>query len=224
MELMYLLTKLSKTFKKHGYSLYAVGGTTRDFLLYKELNDFDFVTDATPQEMAKFLDNYNDVFSRFGVMLTKVDGVKVEITTLREEKKYTDSRHPSEVLFIKELERDYLRRDFTINALYLDENGKVYDYCEGLKDLESKTIRMIGDITQRIKEDPLRILRALRFSLALGFAIEKELDEFIKNNIYLLGVLNKEKIKQEVRKMENVSFDQARSLLNKYNINLFNLD
>lgn len=224
MELMYLLTKLSKMFKQHGFDLYAVGGTTRDFLLHKELYDFDFATDATPEEMRKILENYNDTFSRFGVMLTKIDGVKVEITTFREEKKYSDSRHPSEVTFIKELAKDYLRRDFTINAIYLDAFGKIYDYSNGLKDLENKTIRMIGNIEQRIKEDPLRILRALRFSLSLDFSLEKELEDYIKNHISLLGVLNKEKVKQEVRKMEKVNFDKTHDLLNKYKINLFNLD
>ena len=224
MELLKLLKKATKLFNSHGFSLYAVGGTVRDFLLEKEITDFDFVTDATPDEMKLFLDNYNDVFARFGVIISKFDDVRVEITTLRKETSYNDYRHPDQITFVKSIAEDYLRRDFTINALYMDYNKKTYDFCGGLEDLNKKTIRVIGDIDKRMKEDPLRMLRAIRFSLILNFTLDTDLDLYIQNNTNLLKKLNIEKVKQEIMKMIKYDENKTIELLNKYNINLFNIN
>ncbi|MCH5171314.1 MAG: CCA tRNA nucleotidyltransferase [Erysipelotrichales bacterium] len=224
MELLELLKKVTKTFNSHGFFLYAVGGTVRDFLLGKEVKDFDFVTDATPEEMESFLENYNNVFKRFGVMICKFDNTRIEITTLRQETSYKDSRHPDKITFVNNISEDYLRRDFTINALYMDYKGKLYDFCNGLEDLNKKTIRVIGDVDKRMKEDPLRILRAIRFSMILDFELEDNLDTYIQNNIDLLKKLNVEKIKQEITKMMNYDQDKTNVLLNKYKINLFNIN
>ncbi|MCH5179642.1 MAG: CCA tRNA nucleotidyltransferase [Erysipelotrichales bacterium] len=224
MELLKILKKVTKLFNTHHFSLYAVGGTVRDFLLKKEVKDFDFVTDATPSEMKEFLENYNDVFQRFGVMIYKIDGIRIEITTLRKENAYNDSRHPDKIEFINDMAIDYLRRDFTINALYMDYNGKIYDFCNGLDDLNKREIRVIGDIDKRMKEDPLRILRALRFSMILNFKISEDLDTYIQNNIELLKRLNIEKVKQEINKMMKCDEEKTKLLLNKYRINLFNID
>ena len=141
-------------------------------------------------------------FEKFGTVRVKVDGVHVDITTLRKEGEYIDYRHPSKVTYVKDIEEDYVRRDFTINAIYMDENFNVIDPSGlGLKDLKDKLIRFIGDPEKRIKEDPLRILRAERFETNLGFKIEDNTYLAIKKNRHLLDKINPDKIKEEYRKM-----------------------
>ena len=189
--------KLAKLFNDNNYRLFMIGGTSRDYLLNKEVYDYDFVSDATPDDMKEFLKDANYHFEKYGSVRVKVDNVHVDITTLREEDSYLDSRHPSKIRFVKE---DYVRRDFTINAIYMDENLKVIDPSNGLVDLKNKTIRFIGDPEIRIKEDPLRILRAERFSKKLNFVIEPKSLEAIQKYRYLLDKINPEKIKEELRK------------------------
>ena len=195
-----IFTKLAKLFNDNGYRLFMIGGTTRDYLLNKEVYDYDFVSDATPEEMSKFLLDANYHFAKFGSVRTKVDGIHVDITTLRVEGEYLDSRHPSKIEYVKEIEKDYVRRDFTINAIYMDENFQIIDPSNGTKDLKKGIIRFIGDPTKRIKEDPLRILRAERFAKKLNFVIEPKSLEAIENNRQLLAKINPDKIKEEERK------------------------
>ena len=194
---------LAELFNSHNYRLYMIGGTTRDFLLNKEVYDYDFVTDATPDEMKSFLTDANYVFAKYGTVKVKVDGVHVDITTLRKESGYIDSRHPNEIIFTKNLEEDYIRRDFTINAIYLDEKYNPIDFCRGILDLKNKVIRFIGDPVKRIKEDPLRILRAERFKEKLGFEYEEKTAIALKENHDLINKLNPDKIKEENRKLHN---------------------
>lgn len=191
---------LKDIYKKNGYSLYIVGGTSRDLLLGNTCDDFDFVTDATPEEEEAFLTGANYHFAKYGSIHLKVNGNMVDITTLREEGDYLDHRHPGKISFVKDLSIDYKRRDFTINALYLDENYKVIDFCDGLKDLENKLIRFIGDPRKRIEEDPLRICRAERFARKLGFKIEENTLNAINEKRYLLNELNPAKLMEEEKK------------------------
>ena len=178
-----------------------IGGTSRDFLLDIEILDYDFVTDATPEEMREFLANANFVFAKYGCVKVKYDSFNVDITTLREESKYVDSRHPNEIKFTKDIKIDSKRRDFTINAIYIDENYNIFDFYNGQSDLENKIIRMIGDPNERIQEDPLRILRAYRFATIYNLSIEKGLADSISRNKELLSKLNKEKVKEELNKL-----------------------
>lgn len=187
---------LAKLFKAHGYSLYLTGGSARDYLLKRDFVDLDLTTDATPSEMEQFLLDMDYTYAKFG----NVHGKHLDITTLRVEGDYKDYRHPSVVRFTTKLEEDYLRRDFTINALYIDMNLKVYDYCHGLDDLKAKIIRFIGDPVKRIQEDPLRILRAERFAKKLGFKIEPSALKAMNENKGLLEKLNSNKIKEEIKK------------------------
>ncbi|MBR4275094.1 MAG: hypothetical protein IKQ34_03705, partial [Bacilli bacterium] len=117
-----------------------------------------------------------------------------------QEGEYNDSRHPSNVIFVKDPKLDYVRRDFTINAMYLDEDYNVIDFSTGQEDLKKKLIRFIGDPYKRIEEDPLRIARAERFAKTLGFEIEEKTQQAIKDKRDLLGKLNPEKLKEEQRK------------------------
>lgn len=187
---------LADLFKKHGYRLYLTGGSARDYLLKREFTDFDLTTDATPEEIKEFLPNMNYTYAKFG----NVHDAHLDITTLRVEGDYKDYRHPSVVKFTNKLEEDYLRRDFTINALYIDANLKVYDFCRGLDDLKNKVIRFIGDPVKRVQEDPLRILRAERFAKKLGFTIEPKSLKAMEDNKGLLEKLNTNKINEEIKK------------------------
>lgn len=195
-----IFLNLAKIFSDNGYSLYMIGGTSRDYLLGIESADYDFVTDATPSETKTFLKDTINTFEKYGVLGYKVNGIHVDIVTLRKESNYLDSRHPKKIEFIKDLSIDYLRRDFTINAIYIDKDLKVIDFANGVEDLKNKIIRFIGDPLTRIKEDPLRILRAYRFQKKLGFKIEEETLKLMQEHEYLLENLNKDKIKEEERK------------------------
>lgn len=198
-----IFTSLAKLFKENGFSLFMIGGTSRDYLLNLEVLDYDFVSDATPEDMKKFLPNANYHFEKYGSVRLKIDGVHVDITTFRSEGEYLDFRHPNSVKYVKTIEEDFVRRDFTINAIYIDEDMKCIDPSGGLIDLKNKVIRFIGDPIKRIKEDPLRILRAERFKEKLNFVIEEKSLEAINKYRYLLDKLNPEKVKEELRKLNH---------------------
>ena len=191
---------LKDLFRKNGFRLYVVGRTVRDFLLGKEITDLDFVTDATPEDEMKFIPEGDFTFKKFGAVRYPFKGKHIDITTLRQEGEYNDSRHPSNVIFVKDPKLDYVRRDFTVNAMYLDEDYNVIDFSTGQEDLKKKLIRFIGDPYKRIEEDPLRIARAERFAKTLGFEIEEKTQQAIKDKRDLLGKLNPEKLKEEQRK------------------------
>ena len=210
---------LHELFAENGFALYMVGGTVRDYLLGLSLDDMDVVTDAKPEDIKKFLPGASFVFARFGSVSYKTEKkVKFDITTLREEVGYEDGRHPDNIKFVKDLSIDVKRRDFTVNALYMDSNLKVIDYVDGQKDLDNRTLRMVGNSDIRIKEDPLRIIRALRFSLDYNLKIDSELDLAIKNNIELLNKLNIEKIKQDIKKIKSSDLVSRNKLFEEYNI------
>ena len=211
--------ELNKLFEDNGFSLYMVGGTVRDYLMGLSLDDMDVVTDATPDDIKKFLPDASYVFARFGSVSYKTEKkVKFDITTLREEKGYEDARHPNKIHFVKDLSIDVKRRDFTVNALYMNSKLEVIDYVNGQEDLKNHTLRMVGNPDIRIKEDPLRIIRALRFSIDYKLNIDSELDKAIRNNISLLEKLNIEKIRQDIRKIKNKDSEVISKLFEEYNI------
>lgn len=195
-----LFVNLATLFNNNSHRLYIVGGTSRDYLLSKEVLDYDFATDATPSEMKKFLVDADYTFEKYGSVKLKIFGNHIDITTLRKESKYIDNRHPSQIEFTTKIEEDYLRRDFTINAIYIDENFNVIDFCGGLNDLKNKIIRFIGDPYIRIKEDPLRIIRAERFKAMLGFNYDLKTQKAIIDLYDLVSKLNQDKVKEELRK------------------------
>ena len=194
---------LADLFDKHGYKLYLVGGTVRDYLLGLPLSDMDAVTDATPIEIIKFLPDADTTFAHLGSLKYKDEsGVKFDITTLREESGYLDSRHPSKVTFAKDPKDDYQRRDFTVNAMYMDKDLKIYDFCGGQQDLKDRVLRMVGNPDQRLKEDPLRILRAIRFHLMYDLKIDDKLMEAMRDRFYLLKNITDAKIESEMAKID----------------------
>lgn len=197
-----LFLKLHDLFSKSSFNLYMVGGTVRDYLLKLPLDDMDLVTDATPEEMESIIPDANYTFAKYGSVSYKIDDIKFDITTLRKEDTYSDSRHPLQIKFVKDLAIDVKRRDFTINALYMDAHLRVIDLVDGLKDIKNRILRMVGNPDDRLKEDPLRIIRAIRFALDYSLAIDSELDKAMRDNISLLNNLNPEKIKQDIKKIK----------------------
>ncbi|MEG2792395.1 MAG: hypothetical protein RR909_01180 [Bacilli bacterium] len=197
---------LAKKFAENGFDLYMIGGTSRDFLVGRKLTDYDFATNAKTFEIRKFLPDASYTFEKYGIVQYTLNGHKCDIATFRTEERYEDLRHPSLIKFVNSINEDYKRRDFTINAIYIDKNYETIDPSNGIHDLKEGIVRMIGDPEERIKEDPLRIIRAYRFSLILDFKLEGKLKKVMIDNVHLLSKIKREKIIEEFRKIEKANF------------------
>ncbi len=161
---------------KGGFEAWLVGGSVRDFCMDRTPTDYDLTTDALPEEMLILFSDRKTLTAglKHGTVTVIIDGHPVEITTYRTEGTYSDGRHPDYVEFTSSLEKDLIRRDFTINTLVLDRQGILRDDTGGLEDIRKGRIRCVGDPASRFREDALRVLRALRFASVFGFAIEPE--------------------------------------------------
>lgn len=193
-------------FNRAGYEIYIVGGAIRDILLGRTVKDWDFTTNATPEEILKIIPGglYNNQFGTVFTDNPDDPGRPHEITTFRTEEGYSDARHPDKVSWGKTLEEDLARRDFTINAMALEVKGKkqeVKDYYNGQKDIENKLIRAVGDADTRFSEDALRMMRAVRIAAELGFKIEEKTFDAIKKNAPLINKIAKERVKDELFKL-----------------------
>ncbi|MDP3995660.1 MAG: CCA tRNA nucleotidyltransferase, partial [bacterium] len=194
--------------KKAGFRAFAVGGCVRDMLLGIEPKDWDITTSAKPEEIQKAFPGsfYENKFLTVTV-LTESENPElkeIEITTYRKEAKYTDKRHPDQINFASSVEEDLARRDFTVNAMAIDlQNGKreILDIFGGQKDLENKIIRTVGNPQERFSEDALRLMRAIRFAVTLGFVVEDETFQAIKKNAHLLEAISKERVRDEFVKI-----------------------
>ena len=221
-EVEFVLKKL----KDNGYEAYIVGGCVRDILRKKEPQDWDITTNAKPEEIQKTLQDanlktfYENEFGTVGVAYPCEPPLKeeaekapyniIEVTTYRLEAKYTDKRHPDEIEWAGSLEEDLKRRDFTVNAMAAELNGKklktegkisIIDPFNGQSDLKNKTIRAVGEPKDRFGEDALRMLRAVRFATVLDFKIEEKTAEAIRSNALWLKAISKERIRDEFMKI-----------------------
>lgn len=193
--------RIIKVLKLKGYNAYVVGGAVRDCLMGRAPHDFDIATSATPQEVKKTFPKTIDTGIKHGtVTVIDMNGC-FEVTTFRSDGEYSDSRHPENVSFIEDVREDMLRRDFTINALAYNDTDGIVDCVGGIKDIENKIIRCVGDPERRFKEDALRMLRAIRFSVVLGFSIEKETADVIKKYAVLIKRVSAERIREEIEKI-----------------------
>ncbi len=207
--------------KKAGYEAYIVGGCVRDLIRGAKPEDWDVATSAKPEEIQRTMEKarlktfYENEFFTVGVVWPKTLASKnkikeipfdiIEITTYRKEAKYTDKRHPDQVDFAKTIEEDLARRDFTVNAMAVNplpgSEYEVLDIFNGQKDLKNKIIRAVGNPKERFFEDALRMLRAVRFSVSLEFAIEAETAKAIEKNAPWLQAISKERIREELLKI-----------------------
>ena len=191
---------LFETYQKN--SIFVVGGSIRDALLNREITDIDFATPLEPKTITEILNKENikfiDVGINHGTVTAIINERKFEITTFRNDI-FTDGRH-AQVSFSNSLEEDALRRDFTINAMYLDKSGNLIDPTDGKKDLENRVVRFIGRPDERIKEDYLRILRYFRFLALFGdISPDAEVMKTISANLDKLSVVSKERQWNELK-------------------------
>lgn len=222
-------TWIVQRLQDQGHVAYFAGGCVRDALLGLHPTDFDVATDATPQRVRSIFPRTAEVGAAFGVVLVyvapeitggdprdKSQVVNVEVATFRSDGPYTDARRPDSVQF-SDARSDAQRRDFTINALFLDPtddpdeqtralatrdiDGRVIDYVGGVRDLKAKVIRAVGDPDKRLAEDHLRALRAVRFSARLGFPIEEGTASAIRRHAGALRGVSRERIGEELRRM-----------------------
>lgn len=189
------------TITEAGFEAYVVGGCVRDSLLGRNPQDWDITTSATPEQVKALFRRTVDTGIRHGTVTVMLDKDGFEVTTYRIDGKYEDGRHPNEVTFTPCLEEDLKRRDFTINAMAYNEKAGLVDMFGGIKDMEDKRIRCVGDARERFQEDALRILRAIRFSAQLGYTIEGQTKAAIQELAGNLSQISAERIQVELVKL-----------------------
>ncbi len=192
--------KLIKTIEDHGYIAYIVGGFVRDQLLGITSNDIDICTNARPSDIRSIFPNSCLPNEAYGSITVVVKNIRFEITTFRKEIRYLNNRKPIEFEYIDDLLEDLNRRDFRINTICMNKDGKIIDLLNGKEDLDKREIRTVGDSINKFSEDALRILRAVRFATSLNFSLSQEIkDAIIETRHYV----------------RNLSFDRKKEELNK---------
>ncbi len=194
--------EIIKQLKSAGFQAYWAGGCVRDMLLGIKPKDYDIVTNAKPEEIENILAHTIPIGKQFGVILAIVNGHHFEVATFRSDAGYSDGRRPDAVIF-SSAEKDAKRRDFTVNGMFYDPTtDEIFDYVDGQKDLEARLIRFIGDPHERILEDHLRILRAIRFKNTLNFQYEPgTYQAILKHASILIDKVSNERIRDELNKM-----------------------
>lgn len=184
-----------------GFEAYFVGGCVRDTILHGTIHDIDIATSAYPSEIKQIFHKTVDTGIEHGTVMILDHGTGYETTTFRTESGYQDFRRPDKVTFVRSLADDLKRRDFTINALAMKEDGTVIDLFDGLGDLKRHLIRAVGDPQARFHEDALRMMRAVRFASKLDFAIDQNTLAGIKDHAQLLKKITIERIQVEFEKL-----------------------
>lgn len=196
-----LVKNILNKLEKNGYESYIIGGYPRDYLLGIESHDYDICTSATPDDLKNLFDDI--ISSNYGSTKIRYNDSIFEITTFRKESGYSDFRRPVLVEFVKDLKTDLMRRDFTINTICMDKDGNIIDVLNAIKDLNDKIIKVVGDVETKIKEDSLRILRAIRFATVLNFKLADDLYRAIDKCGYLVKHMSYERRKEELDKIFN---------------------
>ena len=205
-----IIKEVLEVLNKHGYQAYLVGGFVRDTLLGIKSYDVDICTSALPKEVHAIFNMHSNNYG--GANMT-IGNYNFDITTFRKESNYKN-RKPEKIEYIDDLKTDLLRRDFTINTIVMDKYGKVIDLLNGIEDLNNRLIKMVGNPSKRIEDDPLRILRAIRFATILDFQIDGKLVEVIKEKKNLINNLSKTRVREELDKMLcNENFKKGLNLL-----------
>ena len=202
--------KIIKILRAAGFEAYWAGGCVRDMLLGVEPKDFDIATSARPEDLRKILKKIHPIGEKYGVVIAEESGHHFEIATFRSDSGYSDGRRPDAVFFT-DAKEDAMRRDFTINALFYDPlEDKIYDFVGGREDIKNKLIRFIGDPHERILEDHLRIMRAIRFKNTLGFQYHPETYAALQKHAALSAKVSGERLRDEINKMIlNASFPSS---------------
>ncbi|EAC3590465.1 CCA tRNA nucleotidyltransferase [Listeria monocytogenes] len=184
-----------------GFEAYFVGGSVRDYLLNRTISDVDIATSAFPEEVKQIFQTSYDTGIAHGTVTVRENNEFYEVTTFRTEGTYEDFRRPSEVTFIRSLEEDLKRRDFTMNAIAMDEHFALQDPFSGQLAIQNKEIKAVGKASERFHEDALRMMRAVRFLSQLDFELDKETEKALESQIELLQHTSVERITVEWLKM-----------------------
>jgi poly(A) polymerase len=196
-----IATKIVQRLQDAGFTAFWVGGSVRDFLLGRDPDDYDIVTSALPEEIESVFKRTIAVGRKFGVIVVLEDGHEFQVATFRAEAEYRDGRRPEHVRF-GDAKADAERRDFTVNGLFYDPIDKqLHDWVGGEKDLKGKVIRTIGNPEERFAEDHLRLLRAVRLAVQLGFEIEPATFRAIQSNAAKIKIISAERIRDELVKL-----------------------
>lgn len=201
MEKVELGKKIIRELIDSGYQAYFVGGLVRDYLLKRNINDIDIATDALPENIMELFPIVIPTGLKHGTVTVLIDKIAFEVTTFRVEREYNDYRHPNEVEFVSNLIDDLSRRDFTMNSIAMDITGMIIDPFSGVCAISEKKIETVGNPKERFIEDPLRILRAVRFVSQLSFYIDKKTWEAMVEASELMKYISVERIKQELDKI-----------------------
>jgi len=203
-----------ETLEQKGYEAYIVGGCLRDECMGRASDDVDVTTSATPDEVKSIFDDTRETGIKHGTVLVLHAGEHAEVTTFRTESSYSDGRHPDEVVFVKDINKDLARRDFTINAMAFSPARGMVDPFGGREDIQKKIIRAVGDPEKRFGEDALRILRCVRFSAVLDFEIEEKTAraaQLLKDNLKLVS---RERVFTELYKtILHANYEQMKFML-----------
>ncbi|MGX7419244.1 CCA tRNA nucleotidyltransferase [Carnobacterium gallinarum] len=190
-----------KKIEEAGFEAYFVGGSVRDLILQKPISDVDIATSAFPAEIKAIFPKTIDVGIDHGTVMALWQKESYEITTFRTESTYQDYRRPDEVVFVRSLKEDLKRRDFTVNALAMDADGKIIDYFDGLQDIQNRVLKAVGSPTERFHEDALRMMRGVRFVSQLDFELETTTEEAILEHHALLEKIAVERVQVEFIKL-----------------------
>ena len=194
------IINILKKIEKNGYEAYIVGGYVRNTLLGITSRDVDICTNALPKDIIRIFKLKKDTKNNYGSVNIVTKKYNIDITTYRVETEYNLHR-PTKIEFIKDLDKDLSRRDFTINAILLNSNNEIVDKYNGVKDLNNKLLKCIGPTKEKLTSDPLRILRAIRFSVLYDLKLDKEILDFIKNNKNLIKEISYYRRKEELDKI-----------------------
>lgn len=193
--------EILKKINDNGFNAYVVGGYVRDLYLNKRSVDVDICTNATPKQLKEIFGNLMLPKENYGSVTIRYKKIRFEVTTFRKDIKYENHRSPVKIKYINNLIDDLKRRDFTINTLCMDKNGEIIDLLGAKEDLDNKLIKAVGLPKKKLKEDVLRILRAVRFATTLNFELDNDVKKYIKKYGYLLKSLSYERKKEELEKI-----------------------
>lgn len=211
------IQNILKKIEDYGYEAYIIGGYVRDHLLNIESTDIDICTNALPKDIIKIF-NVKKETSSYGSITIHDGKYNFDITTYRKENNY-QNRKPQNIEYTNNLLDDIKRRDFTINSICMNSEGQIFDYLNGQNDIYSRVIRVIGNTYEKLSEDPLRILRAIRFSIILDFDLDEEIISFIKNYKQLVSTLSYTRKKEELDKIfASKNIEKGLNILKEYNL------
>ena len=211
-----------KLIEKKGFKAYIVGGYVRDIYLSLNASDIDIATSATPKDLIKIFKKNVVIDEKYGSTKLNYKNTYFDITTFRRDIKYKDNRKPTEIEYVDTIGEDLSRRDFTINTMCMDKDGNIIDVYDAKKDINNKIIKCVGNANEKMSEDSLRILRAIRFATILNFKLDKELEKAIKKNLSSLKTLSFHRKKEELNYIfRSSNYEYGLNLLSKFKLDKY---